>query len=82
MKYRFTHFSFYAFASFCRLFFVLFLKINFIKHSFWNIVVVQNDLDPDQGRCRVGSDMGPSCFSTFIIPQMTCIKVARKGNAK
>ena len=29
--------------------------------------VVQNDLDPDQGRCRVGSDMSPSCFQRKLI---------------
>ena len=43
---------------FCRQ--LIFLKIYFFKSSFRNTIKASKKLDPDQARCFVGPDLGPS----------------------
>ena len=46
-----------------------FLKINCLKKSPRNTIVVLNNLDPDQDRHSVGPDLGSNCLKGYL--QMT-----------
>ena len=41
---------------------LIFFKINILKNSFRNTIIVSNSLDPDQARHCVGPELGLNCL--------------------
>ena len=65
---------------FCHL--LVFLKVNFLKNSFWNTFRVSNSLDPDQARHFFGPDLGPNCLQSLSADDTSRQKSGSKLFAK